>query len=76
QSGYMIALERVSNNPYKIKYTKVLLKDVAIKAKPMPLEYFNKKGNFVNKKFIEYIKPLIGKLPEFVELENIFVKQG
>jgi len=42
----------------------------------MPLTYFNKKGNFVNEKFIEYIKPLIGKLPEFVELENKIVKQG
>jgi len=76
QSGYMIAIERKSNNPYKIKYSTVLLSDVAIKAKPMPREYFNKKGNFVNEKFIEYIKPLIGKLPEFVELENKIVKQG
>ncbi len=76
ESGYMIALERKSDRPYEIKYVKVLLSDVAVKAKPMPGEYFTKKGNFVNEKFIEYIKPLIGKLPEFVELENKVIKRG
>lgn len=76
ESGYMIALERKSDRPYKIKYVKVLLSDVAVKAKPMPGKYFTPKGNFVNEKFIEYIKPLIGKLPEFVELENKVIKRG
>lgn len=70
QSGYMVAMERKSNNPYEIAYTKVLLKDVAVKAKPIPLSYFNETGNFVNEKFIDYVKPLIGELPGYVELEN------
>ncbi|MFC2097648.1 diphosphate--fructose-6-phosphate 1-phosphotransferase, partial [Bacteroidota bacterium] len=73
ETGYMISIERLSNNPYQVKYGKVLLNDVAVKAKPMPKEYFNDKGNYINDKFIEYIKPLIGELPDYVELEKKFI---
>jgi hypothetical protein len=48
------------------------LREVAVSAKPMPLDYFNKQGNHVSQKFIDYIKPLAGELPEFVQLEKIF----
>jgi 6-phosphofructokinase 1 len=73
ESDYMVTLERVSNNPYRINYGKVLLSDVAAKTKPMPLDYFNANGN-VNDKFLEYIRPLVGELPKFVELEKKFIK--
>ncbi len=70
-SGMMVAMKRTSNDPYTIEYTQVPLNDVAVKAKPMPLEYFNEEGNFVSEKFIEYMKPLTGPLPEFVRLQPI-----
>lgn len=73
-TGFMVALNRTSNDPYTIEYGKVLLNDVAVKAKPMPLEFFNERGNFVSDAFYSYIRPLIGELPEFVELEKNFVK--
>lgn len=73
QSGFMVIMERVSNNPYTIKYGKALLNDVAVKAKPMSLDFFNSEGNFVNDKFFEYARPLIGEIPNFVELEKKFV---
>jgi 6-phosphofructokinase len=73
ESGMMVSIERVSNSPYTVKYGKVPLKDVAISAKPMPVEYFNKKGNFVSPAFTEYIKPLIGELPGFIELEKKWI---
>jgi 6-phosphofructokinase len=75
ESGKMISIVRISDNPYTIRYGNVPLKEVAISAKPMPPEYFNNKGNFVSPGFEAYIKPLIGKLPEFVELEQRWVKQ-
>ena len=53
---------------------RVPLKEVAVSAKPMPLDMFNKDGNFVSPKFIDYIKPLAGELPEFVQLEKTFAK--
>jgi len=74
ESGNMVTIERVSNQPYRVKYGKALLQDVAIKAKPMPMEYFNEEGNFVSHLFLEYVRPLIGDLPEFIRLENNMLK--
>jgi 6-phosphofructokinase 1 len=73
-SGMMVSMQRVSNDPYTIEYGQVPLNDVAVKAKPMPLDYFNKEGNFVSDKFLEYMKPLSGPLPEFVRLQQIKAK--
>jgi 6-phosphofructokinase 1 len=74
ETGVMVSIRRVSNDPYAIEFGKVPLKEVAVSAKPMPLEYFNAEGNHVSPKFIEYMKPLTGELPEFVRLEKIFAK--
>ncbi len=73
ESGYMVGIERISNSPYTVQYNKVSLKEVAVRAKPMPRDYFNEKGNYVSSKFYEYITPLIGQLPNYVKLENDFV---
>ncbi len=70
-SGMMVAMKRTSNDPYTIEYGQVPLNEVAVKAKPMPLEYFNEEGNFVSEKFIEYMEPLTEPLPEFVRLRPI-----
>ena len=75
ESGVMVSIERISDNPYTIKFGKVLLKEVAVSAKPMPLEYFNDEGNHVSEKFLDYMKPLAGELPDFVRLEQIFVRK-
>lgn len=72
-SGYMISLNRVSDDPYRLVYGKVPLKDVAIAAKPMPANYFNAEKNFVSPDFVKYMKPLTGDLPQFVELEQKFI---
>ena len=75
ESGVMVTINRVSNKPYKIKFGKAPLKDVAVSAKPMPKEYFNAEGNNVSPKFIQYMKPLVGDLPKFVRLEKIYAKK-
>jgi ATP-dependent phosphofructokinase / diphosphate-dependent phosphofructokinase len=72
-SGYMVSIDRISDEPYKMTFGKVLLKEVAIAAKPMPADYFNTEKNFVSPGFIKYMKPLAGELPHFVELEKTFV---
>jgi 6-phosphofructokinase 1 len=76
QTGYMVTIERVSDDPYRIAFGRIPLNKVAIAAKPMPLEYFNKEGNFVSPAFIDYMKPLAGELPSFVRLEDKFVKKS
>jgi 6-phosphofructokinase 1 len=74
ESGFMVSIKRVSNNPYAIEFGKVPLKEVAVSAKPMPLDFFNPEGNHVSELFIYYMKPLAGDLPEFISLEKIFAK--
>lgn len=76
ESGVMVSINRVSNNPYKIEFGKVPLRDVAVAAKPMPKDFFNTDGNHVSDKFIEYMKPLAGDLPDFIRLERNFVKRN
>jgi 6-phosphofructokinase len=73
-SGYMVSIERISDEPYKIRFGKVPLNDVAVSARPMPLDFFNEEGNYVSKSFIDYMKPLAGELPEFVRLEKNMIK--
>ena len=74
-TGYMINIERISDDPYTVTYGKVPLNDVAVAARPMPEEYFNKEGNFVSDAFMKYMKPLTGELPDFVRLKRIMIKK-
>src|SRR5450759_1535565 len=76
ETGVMVSINRISNNPYTIELGKVQLKEVAVSAKPMPLEFFNPEGNHVSPLFIDYMKPLVGDLPEFVRLEKIFAQRN
>ena len=76
ETGFMVSIERLSDNPYKVAYGKVPLEKVAVSAKPMPPEYFNKAGNNVSTLFIDYMKPLVGDLPDFIKLEKLFVKKN
>ena len=75
ESGFMVSIKRTSNHPYTIEFDKVPLNEVAVSAKPMTADLFNPEGNHVSQKFIDYIKPLTGELPEFVQLEKLFVKR-
>ncbi len=75
ESGVMVSIDRMSNEPYSVSYGKVPLEKVAVAAKPMPAGYFNKAGNHVSPAFIDYMKPLAGDIPEFIKLEKIFINR-
>ncbi|MBL8026058.1 MAG: diphosphate--fructose-6-phosphate 1-phosphotransferase [Fibrobacteres bacterium] len=75
-SGVMAALKRVSNKPYKSAIVTAPLSEVAVHAKPMPDNMFTSDGFMVNKKFFEYLKPLVGSLPEYTEIKKLLVKKG
>lgn len=74
ESGYMVTMERKSNQPYQVSFGKALLRDVAVKAKPMPQDFINEEGNFPTEKFLAYCRPLISPLPNFTQLEPKFYK--
>lgn len=74
-SGFMVSLVRESNAPYKCTTGLIELEKVANAEKPVPDEFINEAGNFVTDAFVEYARPLIGALPEYVRLEKIAVKR-
>jgi 6-phosphofructokinase 1 len=74
ESGYMVTIDRISDEPYKIQFGKIELKEVAVAARPMSVEFFNENGNFVSDRFITYMKPLTETLPDFTKLETKFIK--
>jgi 6-phosphofructokinase len=68
RSGVMVALERQPGRQYRTRYATAALEEVAVKSKPMPPEYINAEGNFVTEAFLQYIRPLVGPIPEYTSL--------
>jgi 6-phosphofructokinase 1 len=73
-TGVMVTLERVAGGKYACTTGTAPLRDVAVRAKPMPDEYINAEGNFVTEAFMDYLRPLIGPLPEYTALNDHQVK--
>lgn len=73
-SGVMVAIRRLSDAPYKAEFTSVPLCDVAVRAREMPAVFINEEGNGVTEDFLEYARPLVGRLPDYVKLEKIAVE--
>ena len=70
-SGVMVSIVRESSEPYRWSLGTAPLAEVALGAKPMPDEYINAEGNFVTPACLEYLRPLVGPLPEYVRLADI-----
>ena len=68
-TGVMVTLVRSSNEPYECTTGIAPLSEVAIEAKPMPDKYINAEGDFVTDEFMDYLKPLLGEMPEYVKLK-------
>lgn len=59
ETGKMVAIKRISNHPYKIKYEVIAVEKVANKTKKIPFEWINQDMKTVNPEFYDYINPLI-----------------
>lgn len=68
-----IAIKRKPGKRYSVYYELVPLKKVARETRSLPSSFINRNGNYVSSKFIEYAKPLVGKLPEIGRLKKIKV---
>jgi 6-phosphofructokinase 1 len=58
-----IAIRRKAGKTYKVYYERVPLKKVARDTREVPSKFINRAGNDVTQAFIEYAKPIVGKLP-------------
>ncbi len=73
-SGVMVSIVRESSHPYKWSLATAPLSDVALGEKPMPDEFIDGENLFVTPACIDYLKPLIGELPEYVQLKGVAVE--
>lgn len=73
-TGQMVSIVRKSTTPYAWTLGTAPLSEVAVEAKPMPDEYINAEANYVTPACIEYLKPLVGPLPEYTRLQGIPAK--
>jgi 6-phosphofructokinase 1 len=71
-SGVMVTIDRVSKRgqAYKSGFGTIELSKVANAERPMPANYIGKDGMSVTRAFLDYVKPLVGELPEFFDLET------
>ena len=58
-----IAIRRKPGKKYQSFFERVPLGNVAKETRHMPDSWINKAGNDVTKAFLDYVKPLVGKLP-------------
>jgi 6-phosphofructokinase len=58
QTGKMVTLNRLNNNPYSVEYALIDATLIANKVKPIPLEFFYKPHR-IKDTFLEYLKPLL-----------------
>lgn len=78
KTGIVMAIKRVSDNPYTVSYEAQDVDKVANIARCVPDDYINEEKNFVTDKFVHYITPLVeGEIalsfkkgiPEFLVLD-------
>ena len=70
KTGLMVTLVREDSKKYKCTTGTAALQEVAVRAKPMPDEFINAEGNFITNEFLEYLRPLVGELPDYVKFEG------
>ena len=68
KTGLMAAVERISDEPYQVRFTGIPVCSVANQEKKVPEDYINAAGNDVTEKMMSYLKPLIqGESPVIYE---------
>ena len=68
KNGVMVTLVRENGTRYCCTTGTIPLKEVAVKAKPMPDEFITADGFGVEQAFIDYALPLVGPIPQYAKL--------
>ncbi|WP_026510853.1 MULTISPECIES: 6-phosphofructokinase [unclassified Butyrivibrio] len=80
QTGCMVVLNRISNDPYKVDYSYAQIKNIANEAKSVPTDWITKEGNDITSEFVDYLKPLIAGevqqvyengLPKYLDISHL-----
>ncbi|MDO5113265.1 MAG: 6-phosphofructokinase [Planctomycetia bacterium] len=70
-SGVMVTILRDSNLPYAWSLGTAPLREVALGEKPLPDDFIDDENLYVTEKCLEYLRPLVGELPEYVRLGQV-----
>jgi len=70
-SSVMVTLVRESNSPYTCSFGTAPLSQVALGEKPMPDAFICADRLFVTEACLEYLRPLIGELPNYVRFDAV-----
>jgi len=57
-----VAIQRVSDSPYRVEYKRIELADVAAKTRTLPRDYIVD-GNNIDESYRQYLAPIVGDLP-------------
>lgn len=70
EGGVMITINRVKSDArdYAVTYGTAPLQEVAVRARPMPQEMLT--PAFVTDTFLEYLRPLVGELESYLDLND------
>jgi 6-phosphofructokinase len=71
-SGVMVALRRVSNNPYRSEPFLAPLHDVAGVERVVPEDWIAPSGNDVSPEFVAYARPLAGEIAAHARLDGFW----
>ncbi len=75
KSGVMVTIVRESNAPYTWSLSSAPLKEVALGEKPMPDAFICQDRLYVTDACLEYLRPLVGELPEYARFQGFRVKK-
>ena len=64
----MAGIKRISNNPYQIEPILIPIQEVMLYERTLPDHFINAEGNGVTPAFEQWLRPLIGNLPEHINL--------
>jgi len=70
------AIKRKPGKTYKTWIERTELRNVAKETRHMPDEFISKDGNDVTKAFLDYLRPIVGKLPEIGRFKGVKVTKG
>lgn len=70
-----ITIKRIEDGKnYKSEAVRVEIAKVAKFTRAMPLEYINSSGNYVMEEFKNYLRPLVGEIPQIGKLQKDIVR--
>jgi 6-phosphofructokinase len=75
-SSGSIAIKRKPGKKYNVYYERVELRQVSKETRHVPDNFINKDANDVTKAFIDYAKPLVGKLPVIGRFKGVKVPKA